>query len=285
MKATVLFRFFVCSALGFCLLGCLSGCQETDNFGVFPDQPELGTPAPGDSPEYAALIAPLVKCMNLPRPADAYTYPVYPGMAAWATLASSQERENACQIPLGVIRAQSTAALIWDLWEYPFFAEPLVASSSTCSAQAVANSAALQALNAYRELLERKDNTTCLVTCYRAMDALSDPLFHTLAFEAFLTSDGLLPQLTIAERKELILAAREKDKLRQTDPNRSSAFRAVSWYFIGKLLQTAPYAPFTAEIAANETLGRFLATSSLAEATPAILETIGKYADSFVREH
>lgn len=284
MKATAFFRLFVCSAFGFCLLGCLSSCQETDNSGVFPAQPEPGTLLPGDSPEYATLIAPLVKCMNLPRPADAYTYPVYPGMAAWATLASSEERENACQIPLGIVRAQSTAALLWDLWEYPFFAEPLVVSSSTCSAQAMANSAALQALNAYRELLERKDNTACIVACYRAMDALSDPLFHTLAFEAFLTSDDLLPQFTAAERKELVQAAREKDKLRQTDPNRSSAFRPVSWYFIGKLLQTAPYAPFTDEIAANETLARFLATSSLAEATPAILETIGKYADSFVRE-
>ena len=285
MKTTTSFRSFLCSVFGFCLLGCFSGCQETADSGVFPGQPEQGTLAPGNSPEYAALIAPLIKCMNLPRPADAYTYPLYPGMDAWATLTSSQERENACQIPLGVVRAQSTSALIWDLWEYPFFAEPLVVSSSTCLAQAVANSASLQALNAYRELLERKDNTTCLVACYLAMDALSDPLFHTLAFEAFLTCGDLLPQFSVAQRKELILAAKEKDKLRQTDPDSSSAFRPVSWYFIGKLLQTAPYAPFTAEIAANETLARFLATSSLAEATPAILETIEKHADTFAREH
>lgn len=279
MKTSTFFHPFVCFILGCTLLGGLCGCQSSDDAQL----PDSGTTHLG---EYGELIAPLIKCMNLPRPADAYNYPFYPGMDVWATLpANTEERVKACQVPLSVVQTQSTMALIWDLWEFPFFGEPLVTTSSMRQAQAMANSMKDLQLNAYLELLDRKDNTACLTTCYLAMDPAADPLFYTYAFEAFLTADDLLPQLTDAQRKKMIEAARIKDSLRQADPNRSGSLRGVSWYLIGKLLQTAPYGPFLKEIAGNEKLASFLETSSSEEATPAVVQTIGNYADAFVNEN
>lgn len=279
MKTSTFTHSLVCFLLGCTLLGGLYGCQSSDDAQL----PDSGTANLG---EYGDLIAPLIKCMNLPRPADAYNYPFYPGMASWATLpGSTEEKVKACQVPLSVVQNQSTLALIWDLWEFPFFGEPLVTSSSMRQAQAMAHSMPDLRLNAYLELVDRKDNTACLTTCYQAMNPAADPLFYIYAFEAFLTADDLLPQLTDAQRKKIIEAARIKDSLRQADPNRSGSLRAVSWYLIGKLLQTAPYGPFLKEIAGNERLASFLETSSSAEATPALIQTIGNYADAFVNEN
>lgn len=277
MKTSTLFRFLCRPVLAFGLFGCLCACHEAD--GSLPDPP-AGNPA-----EYATLIAPLVKCMNLPRPADAYNYPLYPGMPAWATLSGSGEMRDACQIPVAVVQEQSTVALIWSIWEYPFFSEPLLVISSMRGAQAVANSSELLNLHAYRELLERKDNIACLLTCYQAMDPLSDPLVQTYAFEALLTADGLLPQIATAEKKAFIRAALEKDRLRVNAPDRSAAWRSVTWYFIGKLLQAASYPPFSAEIAGHESLADFLATSNQLKADSSTLEIIRKQAEAFIREN
>lgn len=279
MKTSPFTPSFVCFLVGCMLLGGLYGCQSSDDAQL----PDSGTANLG---EYGELIAPLIKCMNLPRPADAYNYPFYPGMASWATLpASTEEKIKACQVPLSLVQNQSTMALIWDLWEFPFFGEPLVTTSSMRQAQAMTNSMKDLQLNAYLELVNRKDNTACLTTCYQAMDPASDPLFYTYAFEALLTADDLLPQLTDAQRKKIIEAARIKDSLRQADPNRSGSLRGVSWYLIGKLLQTAPYGPFLKEIAGNEKLASFLETSSSEEATPAVVQTLCHYADAFVNEN
>lgn len=275
MKTSAIFRalgrFVLCCGL----LNCLFACQSTD------DATLSGQPS-GDTEEYLVLIAPLVKCMNLPRPTDAYNYPIYPGMATWATLSGTDEMIQACQIPVSVVRAQSTQALIQDIWEYPFFSEPLIVTSSTSYAQAVANSTSLRQLNAYRELIDRKDNIAALLNCYQAMDPLSDPLYYTYTFEALLTTDDLLPQITTADKKTFIRIALQKDGLRKTNPNHSDIFQSVSWYFIGKLLQTASYAPFEAEMANNQTLARFLDTSSLAGSSE-VLKIIDRYAKTFIK--
>lgn len=219
--------------------------------------------------------------MNMPRPADAYDYPCLPGTPEWAKLTSADERTEACLIPDAIVSAQSTQGVIQDIWEYPSFPDFIVYSSST-GLQKVFASDFIPQSNMYKELLTRKDMTDCLLERYRRMEPSFDRWNATLAFEALLGMDEIIARLSLSEQKEMIGLALEKDRIR-VKRNINKTNRSLTWYLIGKILQSAGYEPFLAECAQNQPLSLFLQTSMLSE-EEITLDRIAAHGKKFIKK-
>ena len=52
--------------------------------------------------KYLHLIADKIEAMGMPRPADSYNYPTYPGLDSWQEM-SNEEKTMACQIPPNIV--------------------------------------------------------------------------------------------------------------------------------------------------------------------------------------
>jgi hypothetical protein len=95
----------------FALAGFVASCDDDDAM-RYDYREEPGA-------EYLALIQDLLEAMNMPRPVDAYCYPVYPGMASWADLQTSMDHFAATQVPQSILDRQSTQAVLQNMWEHP----------------------------------------------------------------------------------------------------------------------------------------------------------------------
>lgn len=231
-----------------CLLSLLSGCHDSDE------------PRPDSGDWLETRLA----SMNKPRPADAYDYPCLPGTSAWSELATGEERQEACLIPDSIVLRQSTDGLIQAIWEYPLLSDLIYFSSSTGLQKVFAESFIPQS-NMYQELLTREDLTDCLTERYRLLDPALDREYITCIFEALLGMDEIISRMSLAEQKEIIGLAIEKDQIRKKQETVNLPPRSIAWYLIGRILQLAAYEPFQLECAQNEVLSNFLKTSILAE--------------------
>ena len=219
--------------------------------------------------------------MNMPRPADAYDYPCLPGTPEWAKLTTADERTKVCLIPDAIVSTQTTQGVIQDIWEYPMLPDFIVFSSSI-GLQKVFASDFIPQSNMYKELLTRKDLGDCLLERYRRMAPSLDQWNVTLAFEALMGMDEIIERLSLSEQKEVIGLALEKDRIRvKRKINRTN--RSITWYLIGKILQSAGYQPFLAECAQNQPLSIFLETSMLSEEEHTI-DCIATYGRQFIKK-
>lgn len=235
---------FIC----ICMLSLLPACHDDDK------------PQPDARNWLETRLAP----MNMPRPTDAYDYPCLPGSSQWQQLTSGDERHEACLIPDPIVRSQSTDGLIQDIWEYPMLSDIIHYSSST-GLQKVFAEGFIPQSNMYKELITREDLTERLTERYRRMDPALDQEHITCVYEALLGMDEIIGRMSLAEKKEIIGLAMEKDAIREKLGTVHIVPRSIAWYLIGRILQLAEYAPFLAECAQNPSLSNFLKTSILSE--------------------
>jgi hypothetical protein len=98
-------------------------CKENASFEEIPTEEIPAEEVPTSvAPKYSAVpkYKALLECMNMPRPADSYNYPVWLGMEEWAQFKTGQEMTDACQVPEDILKTMSTQAVIQVIWEYPF---------------------------------------------------------------------------------------------------------------------------------------------------------------------
>jgi hypothetical protein len=205
---------------------------------------------------YEPLIRTKVEIMNMERPKDSYNYPVYPGMKAWAELATGEEQVKACQVPEDVLKTMSTQAVIQALWEYPLLVNVFHRYQyrhdfeSLCSTN-----------NAFRELCTRKDAGISLLERMTAVNPLISVPESGCEFELLemLTcQDVFLFQLDAESKTALVEIALEKDGLRQQNAGFADRpERAITWLLLGKTMLNAGYSPFVAEVNGNEDLKSF----------------------------
>ena len=194
--------------------------------------------------------------MEMSRPEDAYNYPVYPGTEEWANLKNGQEMKDACQVPVSVLKKQSTQAVIQALWDYPLLFETLHRYEYQLDFESF-----FLDNNAYKELLSRKDAGRCLFDRYISL--VPDARYKISALELLISQEKILSQLDDIEKKALIKEVFEKDAIQQDDPQLANRmFRSTMWLLCGKVLLAAKYTPFIELADSNENLKEFLYSDS-----------------------
>jgi len=224
---------------------------------------KLSQPKTKNNAEYELYIKDALEVMGMPRPADSYNYPCLPGMEEWKVFQSSKEMTDACQVPVDILKAQSTQAVIQDLWEYPFFNSWGNESSSCYSFQDhILN--IVKGLNAYTELNSRKDAAQCLLDRYKVMPVNLSLSSYRNAYELLFSQPQFIEQLSKEEKIALIKEALGKnvemeEKAKVGDwsyfPN---AAHSCTCFLISRIMQNVNYEPFIQLCKENELVARFV---------------------------
>lgn len=203
----------------------------------------------------------LISYMNMPRPDDSYDYPIRPCMNEWKEMTSTQEKIDACAIPITILKKMSTQAVIQALWEYPFSSEPIHEIGGRNAQKDFET--VFYNNNAYKELLLRKDAGIDLFTRISLVDAVcrGDNMFKPLMLELLISQSDFLTQLNNNEKKDLIKIVFEKDSIRQDAGVHGELGSYTSLMLIGRTLLNADYSPFVKEVSENNVLKLFLETS------------------------
>jgi hypothetical protein len=234
---------------------------------------------------YKDLISAQLACMNMPRPADSYSYPVYPGMEEWAQFKTVEEMTDACQVPEEVLRTMSTQAIIQAIWEYPFLLEILHRDQYQMDFESL-----FLQNNAYKELSGRTDAGKSLLERLVVADHLNwDARYHPKALEILFAQTVFLSQLNDNEKKTAIQTTFEKDNVRQLSSEWTDiSFRETTWFLIGKTMANANYLPFMDEVNNNEKLKSFIEDKNnvyMAEILGDILPLIIIHAKNYISEN
>ncbi len=135
----------------------------------------------------------------MPRPEGSYNYPILPGMESWKSFTTIEKMIDACQVPVAILKYQSTQAVFQALWEYPFFFEITYRYGHYQQdfETVFANT------NAFKEFVTRKDAGECL---YSRL-TLVNPLYtiYSRGLELFVSQGAFLQPLSIKKKTLLLL--------------------------------------------------------------------------------
>ena len=210
-------------------------------------------PEPEPEPDIDYLDIPsvirLINLQNMPRPADSYNYPLYPGMKKWETVPSGF-RSTVLQIPVDILKKMSTQALIQAIWEYPY--NPVIYANAyeNVRYQSVFNSYFLNN-NAYKELSGRADAGSELL--YRLERINPFVPFGAALLELLVSQNVFVTKLNDNEKQKVIEIACQKDSLGQTVPeNYGLLDKLICSLLIGRTLFAAGYVPFVKAVNDSE---------------------------------
>ena len=246
------------------------------------DEPDLQPPGP--SFPYEETIAALLEAMNMPRPADSYNYPAYPGMQEWIDLKTVENRVKACQVPIETLKEMSTQAVIQAIWEYPFLIG--VTHRSQYQMDFEAN---FLDNNAFIELTQRSDAGKALLERMVLVNPLvNDAKDASHSLEILTSQPVFLSQLTDDEKKLLVRTAFEKDALRQANFELSK--RGTTWLLMAKTMKAAGFIPFIEEMEANEELQNFVELRTYyygysEDHYDELPQLVVRYAESYINEN
>jgi hypothetical protein len=207
---------------------------------------------------YEEFILPQLQGMNMPRPADSWNYPVYPGMPEWAQFKTGQEMVDACQVPEKRLKKMSTQAVIQAIWEYPLNFGIILLGGTY---QGGFESAFLKN-NAYKELIKRIDAGKSLLERLLLVEPfMSEAMHMPHVLELLISQTVFLSRLNNKEKKTIVEITLKNDSVRQHEPTTSNPIRGVSGLLMGRTMLKAAYLPFTEETGKNEQFETFLKTS------------------------
>lgn len=189
----------------------------------------------------------IIDCMNMPRPEGSYDYPVRPGSDKWKSFMSLEEKEKACQVPVKVLKKQSTQAVIQALWEYPMVINFMAWENKQKGFEFV-----FYPLNAYQELKKRPDAGRGLLDRYLLLEAIHAYYPANYILETFLAQPEFLEQLTLEDKKEAVKRGLEICEIRFSDPEYADLYMTLyTIYFWGRMMKSASYNPFTEILDSN----------------------------------
>jgi hypothetical protein len=208
--------------------------------------------------DYKKKLRYIRECMLTDYPADAYRYPLYPGMKEWAELKSWKAMEDACQVPADTVKKMSTQALVQALWEHPLLT---VMIDMPFQYQSNFNAAFFQN-NAYGELCARPDAASSLTERLKTVTPLMAKFVYGLdLMDILLAQEVFISQLDTEERITVIRYALKKDQLkRQAETERTEPFFHMPFMcmMLGRILLNADYRPFVEEVGRNARLNAYL---------------------------
>jgi len=223
---------------------------------------DLSQPKTKTNAEYELYVKDALEAMGMSRPTDSYNYPFLPGMEEWKTLQSSKEMVDTCQVPVDLLKTQSTQAVIQDLWEFPFF-DSWGEESSLCYTFQDHILNIVKNLNAYKELNSRKDAAQCLFNRYKVMPVNLKLSFYRNDFELLFSQPQFIAQLSKEDKLATVKEALAKDaSLKEKSKGDWSYFpnaaHSCTCFLIGRIMQNANYEPFVQLCKENELVARFV---------------------------
>jgi len=206
-----------------------------------------------DTPYYLECL----ECLEMTRPVDSYNFPVYPGQEAWESFTSSNEMNDALQIPSSFLKNISTQAVIQSIWEHPLLRELFFLGNGQYQKD-------FEILflnnNAYLELANRNDAGESLLYRYECVKpfALNSPCFESKLIELLISQPIFLSQLDMDAKIRIVEIAFNNDNEIQNNSKWSNIARPVTWLLIARTMFSADYAPFIETLNGNSELKNFL---------------------------
>lgn len=225
-----------------------------------------------------------------PLPADAYAFPLRPGLPAWALpawalLTTSAAQVHALQVPSAVLSSLSTPGLLATCLEYPLLPDIVQASRLQ---QALRTT--LANFNGYAELRQRPEAAALLLGRYQLMSPACLPdvaqqgaySFSFSYVELLVAQDEYLAQLSAAQRRSLLREARTKyaAKKRLVDDVYGYFGLKTAAFVMARVMQAEQFGPFASALSTDANLRFFTAEAEL-QGQPQTLDTVLRYAQQF----
>ena len=220
-----------------------------------------------------------------PLPADFYSSPLRPGMAAWASLNTTAQMLQALQIPGNTLSAISTPGLLATCLDYPLLSDIFLGSRLQRDFRTV-----LGNFNGYDELRQRPEAATLLLQRYQLMTpgCLPSPAeqgsysFGFSYVELLLAQDEYLAQLSAAQRRSLLREALAKYAAKK--PLRDDVYGyfglKTTAFVLARVMQAEQFGPFVSALATDPQLQYFTTEAEL-QSQPRTLDTVLAYAQQF----
>ena len=148
-----------------------------------------------------------------------WDYPIKPGTDAWASLSSSQEMIDACQIPADILPNLSTASLADLCMNYPLLSDMLLANNYQDGFDKLVN-----IFNGFQELFKREDAGLALLNMYEKFDLDSfhknkdtefKNVFFDMCIDVVMAQPVFLEKLNPDQEIKLMNESLNKLKIRQ----------------------------------------------------------------------
>ncbi len=148
-----------------------------------------------------------------------WDYPIKPGTDAWASLHSSKEMIEVCEIPANILPSLSTASLADLCLNYPLLGDMLLASNFQEGFDHLSKS-----FNGFQELFTRQDAGFALLNIYKKFDLASfhankktkfRNVFFDMCIDVVMAQPVFLEKLNSAQETILINESLRKLKIRQ----------------------------------------------------------------------
>ncbi|MDD2436202.1 MAG: hypothetical protein PHG27_08800 [Massilibacteroides sp.] len=182
------------------------------------------------------------KSINMTRPEGSYNYPIVPGTDKWKEFESRDEMEKACQVPVNILREQSTQAVIQALIEYPLCTDVFAWDNYQKGYNFV-----FQPLNAYQEFLKRDDAVNYIIERYKIVSATTFkyPFSHYF-LEMFLAQEYFIKQLSSKEKKDVVARCLDIINITNENPDFFDIYLrvGVSYFLMGRIMKYDNYTPF-----------------------------------------
>ena len=218
-----------------------------------------------ETPEELAMhCEPVQALWDGERPADAYDYPVRPGMEEWKNLKTGQEMRDACQVPFPILKEMSTQAIIQAILEHPTLFQLFMANN----VYQYYLDRHLLTENSCMELVHRKDAAAALLDRLLLVDPLKVGIpqkYEAPMVELFLSRKVFLSWLDDCEKRSIVETTLKNDSIRRNNvmlaierPSDVNLSRTISAILIGKTMYAAGYSPFCSEMRMYDELRFFV---------------------------
>jgi hypothetical protein len=223
-----------------------------------------------------------------------YEYPARPGTPLWASLSSSLERINACQIPNDILNSMSTEALVETCLNYPMLRELLFSISGLQASMDFF----MLTFNGFNELSQRSGSGEILLKkyllmnpcCYVYADNKGRFINSFSEFEMILSQEVYLTMLDKEELKQLLLKSIDcLYQKRNSSNDYSIAFGLnTSILITARTLKVLNFSPFLQELEQNLELQfftEFCVLPSEGTKTQILFKLIEDYSRSYLSQN
>ncbi len=203
-----------------------------------------------------------------------YDYPIKPGTQQWKALSSHIEMQNACQIPISILKSFTTNSLIETVLNYPLYGDIFAFDKLQEGFESVTSG-----FNGLQELLKREDRGTKLLEKYSDLNpakidqtwALEEKGAYAAKFyylEILLAQNSILTSIKREQRILLLHTCIEKAKLKGEYPDVYGILSFANLGLLaGRILLIDNFSSFNSKVSENQELKIFLKDAILPDAS------------------
>ena len=199
-----------------------------------------------------------------PEASDQYIFPLRPGMPEWERFTSGQEKIDALQVPVGILKKMSTYGLVETCLDYPLLGAMMAFDTIQYGVERQ-----MENFNGFHELITRENAGQIMLDRFKQMNPECIPQGdevvvgdYTLTFVYMGMVQAqfvLIEQLTSSERRELLDEAIKKNTQFENIGDPYSILNLkIEALLMARVMVSEKYEPFLEEIAKNVSIEIFI---------------------------